>query len=98
MLAFALVRGRLSLHDFESLSLTEWNATARAISDREDYEYRLGWKHTQQLYFSALRPHLVGDPGADDVFPLPWEKKEARQSTTTEEDVQRILDLYKDTE
>lgn len=98
-LAIAMVRGGLSYNSFCLLTLSEWEAVAREISDEQDVSLRNQWEQTRQLIYAALVPHLREGTTVRALVPLPWdeegtESKPIASTPPTQEEIQAMLQRF----
>lgn len=84
----------MSLHDFESLTPSEFKATADAFSRKEEERLHDDWARMRQLAAIVVQSRSRKTVDAKKLLPFPWDEKE-KQDGHQKSDPARFIELVK---
>lgn len=93
-LAVAVVDIGLSPEAFACLSLDEWQAIARRLTESVQTEYQERWERTRALVYASLAPNLKEGVSLKEVMPLPWDEVPVTPALPTAEEREEMLRRY----
>lgn len=77
----------MSLSDFESLSMDEFDAVCKAYGDEREALIENDWERTRAGSCIGIQPHIKGRADPKRILPLPWDKRHVRRVRTDDDPV-----------
>lgn len=97
LLAFAIVRLKMSIADFRSLSFAQWNTIVEEHFNYENHRIREGWEQTRQISYCSIAHVLEKGVTIKRFQPLPWDQESEKNiEIATQEELQEMIDFFGD--
>lgn len=97
LLAFAVVRLKMSIADFRSLSFSQWNAIVEEHFNYENHRIRESWEQTRQISYCSIAHVLEKGVTIKRFQPLPWDNDtKISVDIPTQEELQKMVEFFGD--